>query len=503
MSDARPKNDPSEATIVPVRRQQSASGTEAGPKNGRRSRGPLLGLSAVLLVAALVFVFAYLPERVEQTQIAEESATAVVEEVAAEPERPRLSARELAELREEAEALLVQLLEQRDELNGRSAESWGAEVWETYETYARLADEALLANELPEAVEQYETALATGEILFVRSQEIMTDALAAGDEAIAVGNPELAMTQFELVLAVDPNNADALRGQQRAQVLPDFLDAMQRGDAADLQGQLEAAAAAYREALAIDENFATAQTALASVTARLAESRFDTLISDGFAALDEGRLDGAIEIFNAAAAMRPNSDAVRDGLAQAEQRQLLNSIVLAEVRASAFERREVWDEAIARYREALAIDPTLSFAIEGLERSQRRADLLAKLDALIESPRLLLSEDVLQDARNVLAEALAIEAPGPTHTSRTEELAGLIDLASTPIGVTLVSDNLTEVTVYRIGDLGVFMTKELSLKPGQYTAVGARRGYRDVREAFTVLPGRNNGPVTVVCVEEI
>jgi hypothetical protein len=69
--------------------------------------------------------------------------------------------------------------------------------------------------------------------------------------------------------------------------------------------------------------------------------------------------------------------------------------------------------------------------------------------------------------------------------------------------VTLVSDNATEVTVYRVGELGTFAARELELKPGRYTAVGSRRGFRDVRETFTVLPGRENGPVTVVCVESI
>jgi hypothetical protein len=182
---------------------------------------------------------------------------------------------------------------------------------------------------------------------------------------------------------------------------------------------------------------------------------------------------------------------------------LLNSIALAEVRGRAFERRELWNDAIARYREALALDPTLSFAIEGLARAQYRADLVAKLDALIDSPRLLLGDEVLAEAANVLAEAQSVDDPGPSHSSKTEQLAALIEVASTPIGVTLVSDNMTEVTVYRVDELGTFTSLQLKLKPGQYTAIGARRGYRDVRKQFTVLPGRDNGPVEVICVEPI
>jgi hypothetical protein len=47
------------------------------------------------------------------------------------------------------------------------------------------------------------------------------------------------------------------------------------------------------------------------------------------------------------------------------------------------------------------------------------------------------------------------------------------------------------------------LSTQIALKPGSYTAIGQRAGYRDVRETFAVLPGVDNGPVTVVCTEQI
>jgi tetratricopeptide (TPR) repeat protein len=503
MSDARPEQDRSEATVVPVRRPLPVAGTPDGPVGRRPFGRVLIAIASLVLVAGLVFAFSWLPNRVAQQQFREVTEAETLIEAPPETVQRRLTAEEREALREEAEDLRFSLLEQQEELDARSAASWGASMWEAYQNQTRRGDDALLANDPVQAVEQYETALLTGEELFAASRTIMANAQAAGEAAIAVGNPDLAMTQFAIVLAVDSDNVAALRGRARAEALPDLLDAMRRGDLLTRQGDLEAAAAAYREALAIDSNHTPASTALAEVSRTLSERRFESLVADGYDALDQGRFDGAIESFRAATAMRPNSDAARDGLAEALERQSLNSIALAEVRAMAFERRELWDEAMARYQEALAVDPTLSFAIEGLKRSQRRADLVAKLDALIDSPELLLSDEVLTDARNVLAEALAVEDPGPVHSSRTEQLAALVELASTPIEVMLVSDNLTQVTVYRVDELGTFLNRELELRPGQYTAIGARRGYRDVRKQFTVLPGRDNGPVEIVCVEPI
>jgi tetratricopeptide (TPR) repeat protein len=503
MSDTRPEQDRIEATVVPIRRPQPVARAE-GPDKKARVGKALLGIASVVLLASLAFVFAYLPNRVEQARQSEALEQAAVSaEVPAEPVVPRLSAAEREELREEAEDLRFSLLEQQEELNARSAESWGASTWETYQVQTRRGDDALLADDGRLAVEQYTRALSTGEELFSSSRTIMANAQVSGEEAIAAGNPDLAMAQFSIVLAVDPDNRAALRGLERAEALPGLLDAMRRGDQARRQGDFEAAAAAYRQALSIDSRWTDAQTELDEVTATLAERRFESLVATGYEALEEGRFDSAIESFTSAAALRPGSDAARDGLAEAEQRRLRNSLVLAEVRAQAFERRELWDEAMARYREALELDPTLSFAIEGLERAQYRADLLAKLDALIDSPQRLLTGSVLADADELLNEARAVSDPGPAHAAKTGQLAALIELAATPIDVTLVSDNLTEVTVYRVDTLGTFSSRELTLKPGQYTAIGARRGYRDVRKQFTVLPGRDNGPIEIICVEPI
>jgi tetratricopeptide (TPR) repeat protein len=461
----------------------------------------VLVVAAGVALAGFVTVFVYLPAWVEQAEPPPEPV--VTESVEAEPAGPVLSEQERAELRDRAESLLAELLEQQQDLAERAAASWGDTTWSAYENAARLADEAFLAENLTQAVAAYETALSLGAELLARSESIVADALIAGDQAIVSGNGELASSQYELVLAIDPDNTAAQHGLARAATLPNVIDAMRRGAAHEEAGEYEQAAAAYREVLGIDPDFVAARTALASINRRVADTRFERLITEGYAAIDDRQFALAAEQFTAALAVRPDSETARDGLEQAEQGLELDAIAMAEIRGMAFERRERWDQAIERYREALSTDPTLAFAIEGLERSQRRADLDAKLKALLDQPRLLLTEAVLQDAQRVLGEARAIAEPGPTLSAQIDQLDQLIALASKPISITLISDNATEVTLYRVGELGSFASKTVDLKPGSYTAVGQRRGYRDVRQNFTVLPGADNGPVSIVCMEPI
>jgi tetratricopeptide (TPR) repeat protein len=245
---------------------------------------------------------------------------------------------------------------------------------------------------------------------------------------------------------------------------------VQRADAERARGELEVALATYREALAIDPEWTPATVGVGEVTQALRDTEFDRLLSKAYGSL------GA---------------------------ESFGEVALTEARALAFERRELWNEAIDLYRSVLESDETLLFAQSGLERAQARAGLDAKLSNLLENPALLLTDSVLADARKLLESAAAETPQGPRLEAQRAELGKLITLASQPIAVRLTSDQLTSVTLYRVGSLGVFASRDLELRPGTYTVIGSRDGYRDVRHTFTVRPGASPPPINVICVEPI
>jgi hypothetical protein len=75
--------------------------------------------------------------------------------------------------------------------------------------------------------------------------------------------------------------------------------------------------------------------------------------------------------------------------------------------------------------------------------------------------------------------------------------------ARQPLPVTLTSDGETEVVIYHVGRLGRFIDQQLELRPGTYTAVGSRPGYRDVRREFRVQPGHPAAIVDIRCEEPV
>ncbi len=92
---------------------------------------------------------------------------------------------------------------------------------------------------------------------------------------------------------------------------------------------------------------------------------------------------------------------------------------------------------------------------------------------------------------------------GPRLAGQRDELSRLLKRASTPVTVELVSDNMTAVSIYKVGVLGSFGNTRLDLRPGTYVAVGIRPGFRDVRVEFRVAPEIEMTPIEVVCREPI
>jgi hypothetical protein len=454
------------------------------------------------LLAVAVGVFVWLPQWVADSSAKrEEAAPAATAPV--EPAKPQLSPEEAAALETQAESLLANLLTQQSRLNAQSVASWGGVQWQRYEELSRTGDDALLADEFTTAVVSYTEATALGDELLVRAAETLDGALAAAAAAVAAGNSELAVAQYDIVLGIDPANAAAQAGRTRALRLPEVLALVQRADAERSRGELQAALGSYREALAIDAGWEPARVAISAINGGLQDAEFERVMSLGFNSLAAEDFTAAMENFRAVLALRPGTRAAEDGLTQAEQGAKLDKIALTEARGLAFERRELWDQAIAQYRAVLATDANLLFAQTGLERASARAGLDAKLVNLIDHPTLLFGDRVLADARMLLEQAAAQTEKGPRLEEQVGKLGRFVELAATPIPVRIESDQLTDVTLYRVGALGVFAAKQVELRPGTYTAIGSRDGYRDVRRTFTVLPGRELPPVTVVCVETI
>ncbi|MEM7582450.1 MAG: hypothetical protein AAF560_03645 [Acidobacteriota bacterium] len=237
--------------------------------------------------------------------------------------------------------------------------------------------------------------------------------------------------------------------------------------------------------------------------ARQPEPEFAAAMSEGLAALDRKDFAAAREAFTRANSLQPAAAQSADGLARAEQGLRLERVTGLRQEAVALEAEEGWHAAAERYRAVLAIDPTVQFAQDGELRTRRRAELADRFQGHLDRPSRLASDAVLAEARELLEEAADIDDKGSKLQQQIDGLRAHVEAYATPVQATLQSDSLTEIVIYKVGRLGAFDQRTLYLRPGSYTVVGSRRGYRDVRRRLEIVPGVAPQPLSIRCEEKI
>jgi hypothetical protein len=172
-------------------------------------------------------------------------------------------------------------------------------------------------------------------------------------------------------------------------------------------------------------------------------------------------------------------------------------------KAQSAEQSEDWQTAFNSYQKVLDIDQNLKFAVYGREKAREQLRVAKRLGFYLAKPKVLESDEHLKNAVLLLEEAKDIDPRGRKLDGQINALQDLVTAARTPVVVIIESDNLTRVAVYKVGKLGRFSKRELKLRPGTYTVVGARDGYQDVRQKIVVKPGQQAMRVTVECRAKI
>ncbi len=267
--------------------------------------------------------------------------------------------------------------------------------------------------------------------------------------------------------------------------------------------ELEGALEFYTQAAAVDPAHTGAANAITQTNINILERNFLNSMSAGFSAIQNNNPESALLSFNQALALRPQSSDAISAITQAENMITSRDLNIQLNAAREHESAERWLEALQAYNNALALDANVVTATNGQENAQTRSNLDAFLNNIINAPLRLADEAVYQQSITVYNQALPLAQENTRLYQQLVSLRGFLDKARVPVTVTLNSDGLTNVTIFRVSELGEFQTQTLNLNPGSYTAVGVRSGYRDVRTEFTVPFSGEEPIITVICNEPI
>ncbi|MBC2735776.1 MAG: protein kinase [Desulfobacteraceae bacterium] len=402
-----------------------------------------------------------------------------------------------------AEKALADWRQALGDLEAIGGPEWAPEAYAAISSEAMNGDEAFLQTDYTGAVRHYTTAAQEARGLLAKSPDALARLLTEGRTALNQGDGTQAGSHFTLALKIDPQNPVALRGLERAAKIADVVALMQTGEAHETAGNLALALADFEAALALDPEWPPAQAAVPRVRNQVAAAQFEHHMSAGLAAFHRRSYAEARRDINRALAFKPRAPEALDALNQIDAAGRDDRIAALRRQAQTAEKTESWPQVLDHYRQVLEIDPTIQFAVQGAARAEERLRLEKRVAYYMAHPGDLANDVYLAKAEQLLVELRQVAPQGPRLQSQIASLDRMVQNAQATVVVTLTSDDQTEVTVYRVGRLGQFLSRTLELRPGTYTVMGARDGYKDVRHTIRIRPGQGPTQVAVQCTEKI
>jgi len=395
-----------------------------------------------------------------------------------EPEDPAL--RET--YKKAMEKVLGSMMKKQRALETMQAQEWGGQAYSNALATVKIGDTAWQDSRYKAASEAYADALSQFEAVERQKEAEFTTFMERGQAALDAGKGKEAQEAFNAAVAIRPEDEAALKGAGRAKTIDKVYALLASGEAHEAAGRIAFAQADYTIAKTYDGDFTPAVEALARVEKMVVENKFNVAMAQGISAFENGDFEGAKTIIESAREFDPGNPQIADTLEMIEQGIMDNK--LGEVRRAADGAlaSEDFDTAIDLYNKALALKPQVAFAREGAKRASDALALWQDVDRYLLEPNRINNRNGLANATELANKAAAFPNPGPQLGAKINRLRGMVAGANAQIPVTITSD---------------------AVRPGSYTAMGRREGYRDVRVVFEVKNGAAPPRVDVRCTQSI
>ena len=347
---------------------------------------------------------------------------------------------------------------------------------------------------------KFQAALARLEAIDEAFRDTVRRKLADGEALLAGEKNAQAAAEFEAVLNWMPGSAEAAQGlaatQRKAEaevLLGEANQLIDRGEFAAAKQRLNAMPAG-RLRQGVDK-------ALARIEGAGRQDRFKRSMSAGYRHLDRAEWAEAEAAFKEALQADPASAAAQDALRDLSRRRSEAELARLGTEAEAELEDENWPAAKALLERARELAPNDAKTADRLARVNRLVDLERRIDANLAKPQRLSSKGVRNRVAELLAEAAAEGDHGARIDAKILNLRELFATWTRTVRLTLRSDNRTEVRISPGRALGKFRQLQLEVLPGDYVAIGRRRGFREVRLRVPVPPGSDPLTFEVVCNE--
>ncbi|MYD46257.1 MAG: hypothetical protein F4W92_07900 [Gammaproteobacteria bacterium] len=404
--------------------------------------------------------------------------------------------------REAAQTVFDEFVQYQDEIerNQYGTEEHSERESAIYER-ANKADLLFSERRFDEAISEYEQALQDIKQLLDDMNTEFNHWVEQGTEALQDRDFEISLEAWSRAQAIKPLDQDVQAKLARVQLLPKVNELIRESERARIKEDWVQALEHLNEVTKLDPLTLGITDLSEQILERIKSQDLKDALTDGHEQLAGSNFDSAEQIFEEILVDYPENTAAQTGLQQVERARLAAKIEALKVEAREKEDQLDMRGALKIYDEALALDDSLQFAVEGRERVFEIISVVNDMNDTLQDPHSLSADDAYEEAKETLETAQSHRGHSGEYDKLLQSFADLVSYAGTLLPVVLISDEMTEVTLTTRQRIGSFKRHELMLRPGRYTLHGTRDGWVDIRKPFIVE--QDMDPVSIFCEEQI
>ena len=286
-------------------------------------------------------------------------------------------------------------------------------------------------------------------------------------------------------------HAEATLGQELKPMVEDLQDYVSNGNFQEVRELLPQFPEGYYE-----QEISQIRV---SLEAHRQETAFNSSMTAGYESIEEKNWELAEQNLESALGIKPSSSVAKELLKDVQENHRLAQIDELDKEMSDALHSELWEDVLDKIEQIEKLDTNeehdFSVLDEELNELLALELELAKYDAITFDE---MDDRTRQDIQELLDKTDHLNEFDRTQSKR-QSLVDRFDQLSTPIEVTIRSDNRTKLRIRPGKEIGSFRSKTLKVLPGIYDVIGTRRGFKQVIQQLEVKPGSEPMDIKVEC----
>ena len=411
------------------------------------------------------------------------------------------------------ESVYMDWLLQKKEADQQRMSLWAKKEYENAIEQARNAEQHQQQKKYVQAKKAYRKAIKILVDIIEKKQLIKERFKNKAEKAFLKNKYSQAKEIYNLAAIIDEQDEGIINGLKKIDQRIELIKLFNRSVALRNDNKLDEALDALNKAVALEPDNKKILQEKVFVEEEKKQQDFKNIISEVVKNIKDRDYEKAKINLSKAGEIIPDDTVVNELSKKLNLNINAVKIKSYQKKGKQYEKQEEWQKALNLYEKINHIDP---YTINGKTNEQRvRAYIVINemLEKIVKNNHRLQDKKIIQKAKKTLVNikkeigkqnALLYDIDKtPELDKKIRQAERVIDLASINVPVTLISDNKTDIEIYKIAKYGKLKNKTISLTPGVYTIVGTRSGYRDQRKKIKISASEKKVIVTIQCRERI